>query len=71
MIYDVSMPLREGMPFYTGSTPFRRVLTHELSKGQPVNESRLEMGALCVEALTAVLLEGRIPANAVNPEVFR
>jgi arylformamidase len=45
MIYDVSMPLRDGMPFYTGSTPFRRVLTHELSKGQPVNESRLEMGA--------------------------
>lgn len=45
MIYDVSMPLRDGMPFYTGSTPFRRVLTHELAKGQPVNESKLDMGA--------------------------
>jgi arylformamidase len=45
MIYDVSMPLRDGMPFYTGSTPFKRVLTHELAKGQPVNESKLEMGA--------------------------
>lgn len=45
MIYDVSMPLRDGMPFYTGSTPFKRILTHELAKGQPVNESKLEMGA--------------------------
>jgi arylformamidase len=45
MIYDVSMPLRDGMPSYTGSTPFRRILTHELAQGQPVNESKLEMGA--------------------------
>lgn len=45
MIYDVSMPLRDGMPFYTGSTPFRRVVTMELAKGQPVNESKLDMGA--------------------------
>jgi hypothetical protein len=26
---------------------------------------------LCVEALRAVLLESRPPANAVNPEVLR
>ena len=45
MIYDVSMPLRDGMPYYAGSTPFHRSLTHELAKGQPVNESKLEMGA--------------------------
>lgn len=45
MIYDVSMPLRDGMPFYTGSTPFQRVLTHEMAKGQVVNESKLLMGA--------------------------
>lgn len=45
MLYDVSMPLRDGMPYYSGSTPFRRVLTHELAKGQPVNESKLDMGA--------------------------
>jgi hypothetical protein len=29
------------------------------------------MGRLCVEALRVVLLEGRVPANALNPEVFR
>jgi glyoxylate reductase len=39
--------------------------------GSSTVEARLEMGELCVAALRAVLLEGRIPANAVNPEAFR
>jgi len=29
------------------------------------HEARLAMGRLCVSALRAVLLEGRVPANAV------
>jgi hypothetical protein len=29
------------------------------------------MGLLCVEALRAVLVEDRCPANAVNPEAWR
>jgi hypothetical protein len=29
------------------------------------------MGMLCVEALRAVLLENRAPANALNPEALR
>jgi arylformamidase len=48
MIYDVSMPLREGMPVYAGNPPFRRIETHVLGKdGSPVNQSRLELGAHC------------------------
>lgn len=46
-IYDVSMPLRDGMPVYRGNPPFRRIVTHELVKGDPCNQSRLEMGAHC------------------------
>lgn len=47
-IYDVSMPLRGGMPVYTGNPPFERRITHVLGKdGSPVNESQLVMGAHC------------------------
>jgi glyoxylate reductase len=35
--------------------------------GSATHETREAMGMLCVEALRAVLLEGRIPANALNP----
>ena len=47
MIHDVSMPLREGMPVYRGNPPFKRIVTHELAKGDPCNQSRLEFGAHC------------------------
>ena len=33
--------------------------------GSATRDTRVAMGMLCVEALRAVLLEGRIPANAV------
>jgi len=36
--------------------------------GSATAEAREAMGMLCVEALTAVLLDDRVPANAVNPE---
>jgi glyoxylate reductase len=39
--------------------------------GSATGEAREAMGLLCVEALRAVLLEGRCPANAVNPEAWR
>jgi glyoxylate reductase len=42
------------------------VLTPHL--GSATLETREAMGMLCVEALRAVLLEGRVPANALNPE---
>jgi phosphoglycerate dehydrogenase-like enzyme len=45
------------------------VLTPHL--GSATLETREAMGMLCVEALRAVLLEGRVPANALNPEAFR
>ena len=38
--------------------------------GSATRETREAMGMLCVEALRAVLLEGRVPANALNPEVL-
>ena len=41
------------------------VLTPHL--GSATLETREAMGMLCVEALRAVLLEGRVPANALNP----
>ena len=39
--------------------------------GSATLETREAMGMLCVEALRAVLLESRVPANALNPEAFR
>ena len=40
------------------------VLTPHL--GSATRETRVAMGMLCVEALRAVLLEGRRPANTVG-----
>jgi len=45
------------------------VLTPHL--GSATLESREAMGMLCVEALRAVLLESRVPQNALNPEAAR
>ena len=39
--------------------------------GSATRETREAMGMLCVSALRAVLLEGRCPENALNPEVWR
>jgi glyoxylate reductase len=39
--------------------------------GSATEQAREAMGLLCVEALRAVLLEDRCPANAVNPEAWR
>jgi glyoxylate reductase len=38
--------------------------------GSATTEAREAMGMLCVEALRAVLLERRVPANALNPAAF-
>jgi glyoxylate reductase len=38
--------------------------------GSATLETREAMGMLCVEALRAVLLESRVPPNALNPEAF-
>jgi len=38
--------------------------------GSATHETREAMGMVCVEALAAVLLEGRCPPNAVNPGVW-
>jgi glyoxylate reductase len=38
--------------------------------GSATHETREAMGMLCVEALRAVLLEQRPPANALNPDVL-
>jgi len=45
MIYDVSMPLREGMPVYANNPPFRRVLTREIARGASANQSELGLGS--------------------------
>jgi len=39
--------------------------------GSATHETREAMGMLCLEALRAVLLEDRVPPNALNPEVER
>lgn len=38
--------------------------------GSSTTAAREAMGMLCVDALRAVLLDGRCPANALNPEVW-
>jgi len=56
MIYDISMPLREGMPVYEGNPPYKRIVTHVLGKdGAPVNQSRFEFGAHCGTHIDAPL----------------
>lgn len=45
------------------------VLTPHL--GSATTQAREGMGMLCVDALRAVLLEGRAPPNALNPEALR
>ncbi|MGH3005806.1 MAG: 2-hydroxyacid dehydrogenase [Gaiellaceae bacterium] len=45
------------------------VLTPHLASA--TTETREAMGLLCVEALRAVLIEGRCPPNVVNPEAWR
>ena len=39
--------------------------------GSATLETREAMGMLCVEALRAVLLDDRVPANALNPGAAR
>ncbi len=39
--------------------------------GSATVETRVAMGRLCVEALEAVLLDGRCPANALDPAAWR
>ena len=39
--------------------------------GSATHETREAMGMLCVSALRAVLVEGRCPENALNPEAWR
>lgn len=39
--------------------------------GSATRETREAMGMLCVSALRAVLVEGRCPENALNPQVWR
>jgi lactate dehydrogenase-like 2-hydroxyacid dehydrogenase len=39
--------------------------------GSATDETREAMGMLCVSALNAVLLEDRVPANALNPTAAR
>jgi glyoxylate reductase len=39
--------------------------------GSATEEARTAMGMLCVDALRSVLLEGRVPANALNQEALR
>jgi lactate dehydrogenase-like 2-hydroxyacid dehydrogenase len=38
--------------------------------GSATAEAREAMGMLCVDALRAVLLEGRIPPNALNGDAL-
>ncbi len=38
--------------------------------GSATHEAREAMGMLCVEALREALVEGRVPTNALNPEVW-
>jgi glyoxylate reductase len=45
------------------------VLTPHL--GSATLEAREAMGMLCAAALEAVLLENRLPANAINPEAWK
>jgi arylformamidase len=45
MIYDVSMPLREGMPVYANNPPFRRTFTKEIARGASANQTEISLGS--------------------------
>ncbi len=44
-IYDLSVPLREGMPVYPGDTEFRRRMISTIAAGGACNLSELSLGA--------------------------
>jgi glyoxylate reductase len=79
----LAQALAEGRIAGTGLDVFEREpeVTEELLQlenvvlvphlGSATVETREAMGMLCVDALRAVLLEGRAPANALNPEALR
>jgi arylformamidase len=68
-IYDVSMPLREGMPVYRNSVPFRRPITRRIAGGDSANESRLELGCHAGTHVDAPLhfIEGAAGAERIPP----
>ena len=72
MIYDISMPLRDGMPGYGGTSPFRRVVTRDLRRGDSCNEARLEMSAHDGTHVDAPLhfVDGGGAVDAIPPEVL-
>jgi len=44
-IFDVSIPIRDGMLHYAGNPPVHVTRVHSLEDGEPANVSELDMGA--------------------------
>ena len=44
-IYDITVPVREGMPVYSGDQPFKITRVLDMGKGAPANLSVVNMGA--------------------------
>jgi len=71
-IYDVSMPLREGMIVYPGDAPFERDEYRRISAGASSNNSRLMMGAHTGTHIDAPrhFIDGAASMDAIAPDVL-
>jgi len=71
-IYDVSMPLREGMIIYPGDAPFQREEYRRMAEGASSNNSRLMMGAHTGTHIDAPrhFIDGAASIEAIPPEVL-
>ncbi|MGD2175210.1 MAG: cyclase family protein [Candidatus Brocadiaceae bacterium] len=70
--YDVSVPLRDGMPIYPGDEPFRSRLLRSIQAGEGADLSAFSMSAHTgthVDA-PAHMLEGGATLDAISPETL-
>ncbi len=72
MIYDVSMPLLNGMPVYRNTPSFRRVETRSMAQGDRWNASRVEMSCHCGTHIDTPLhfIDSGSTVDQVPPEVL-
>jgi arylformamidase len=71
-IYDVSIPLREGMVIYPGDPPFAREEYRSIAQGASSTNSRLTMGAHTGTHVDAPrhFIDGAASIEAIPPELL-
>jgi arylformamidase len=71
-IFDISVPIREGMLHYSGNPPVHVTRVSSLERGDPANVSELDMGAHSGTHVDAIdhFIEGGAGAEALPLDVL-